>query len=213
MMKHKSTTARLFALMIGFVGISSAWADQANVAAKGKQLALVCSGCHSLAKGEPHKLGPNLWGVVDRPVAGAPGFAYSDAFKQYQGSWSRQNLSRYLAAPSAFIPNNRMAFSGISSEADRAAVVAYLETLTPGGPLVGASASFNYGGLEAGEGREDVYTVCSRCHSVMLVKQQGMSRYRWAEVLEWMVEEQGMDELVEDQHERILDYLVKSYGE
>jgi cytochrome c len=212
LIKSKPTTVLLITLLVALFCISAARADQANLAARGKQLALVCSGCHSLAKDEPHKLGPNLWNISGRAVAGATGFEYSDALKQFKGSWSSENLNSYLASPATFIPNNRMAFSGISAEADRAAVVAYLKTLKPDGAIIGASAGFDYGGLNEGEGREDVYTVCSRCHSIMLVKQQGMSRYRWAEVLEWMVDEQGMDELKEDQYELILNYLTKYYG-
>lgn len=205
-------TALILSLLTGFIGLTSAAADQANLAAKGKQLVLVCSGCHNFAKDEPHKIGPALWNVVNRQVGSAVGFEYSDALKQFDGSWTPETLKHYLASPATFIPNNKMAFSGISAEADRDAVVAYLQTLTADGPTVGASSSFDYGGLKEGTGREDVYSVCSRCHSIMLVKQQGMSRSRWADMLVWMVEEQGMDELPGDQHERILDYLAKYYG-
>lgn len=211
-MIRQVTTGLLLSLLAGLIGLQSALADQANLAARGKQLVLVCQGCHTLAEGEPNGIGPNLWNVVDRNVGSAAGFEYSEAFKQFKGSWTLENLKHYLASPAAFIPNNRMAFSGISSEADRNAVVAYLQTLTAGGPAVGASSSFDYGGLKEGVGREDVYAVCSRCHSIMLVKQQGMSRSRWTDMLVWMVEEQGMDELAPDQHERILDYLAKNYG-
>jgi len=47
----------------------------------------------------------------------------------------------------------------------------------------------------------------------MLVTQQGMSRDRWDETLEWMVEEQGMSE-IEDAATRnlILDYLATHFG-
>ncbi|SEQ75723.1 cytochrome c [Amphritea atlantica] len=211
-MIRQLTTALLFSVLAGSVGSQSAFADQANLAARGQQLVLVCKGCHTLAKGEPHNIGPNLWNVVGRKVGAAAGFEYSEAFKQFEGSWTEDNLKHYLASPATFIPNNHMAFSGISSETDRSAVVAYLKTLTDDGPVVGASSSFDYGGLKEGVGREDVYTVCSRCHSIMLVKQQGMSRSRWTDTLVWMVEEQGMDELPADQHERILDYLAKYYG-
>lgn len=212
-MVRQLTAALTLSLLSGLIGYQSAFADQANLAARGKQLALVCKGCHTLAEGEPHSIGPNLWNVAGRKVASAADFEYSDAFKQFEGSWTVENLKHYLASPATFIPNNNMAFSGISSEADRDAVVAYLQTLTADGPMVGASSSFDYGGLKQGTGREDVYAVCSRCHSIMLVKQQGMSRSRWTDTLVWMVEEQGMDELSGDQHERILDYLAKYYGQ
>src|SRR6185312_3953150 len=31
---------------------------------KGKQIAKQCEACHTLGKGEPNKIGPNLWGIV-----------------------------------------------------------------------------------------------------------------------------------------------------
>jgi cytochrome c len=77
----------------------------------------------------------------------------------------------------------------------------------------------NYGpaqdwqGLPPGPGREEVFHTCNACHSLMLVTQQGMSRERWDDTLEWMVEEQGMSE-IEDLATRdlILDYLASHFG-
>ena len=41
----------------------------------------------------------------------------------------------------------------------------------------------------------------------MLVSQQRLARDIWEETLDWMVEEQGMDELDHDERAEILDYL------
>jgi cytochrome c len=46
----------------------------------------------------------------------------------------------------------------------------------------------------------------------MLVAQQGMTRERWDNVLEWMVEEQGMSEIEEPDRTIILDYLAENYN-
>jgi cytochrome c len=46
---------------------------------RGKSESRVCMTCHTLDKGGPNKVGPNLWGVVDRPRASHPGFDYSAA--------------------------------------------------------------------------------------------------------------------------------------
>ena len=70
----------------------------------------------------------------------------------------------------------------------------------------------DWGGLPEGKGREDVYYTCQSCHSLMLVVQQGMSRPRWQETLEYMVEEQGMTPLDTETNDRILDYLSNHYG-
>ncbi len=61
--------------------------------------------------------------------------------------------------------------------------------------------------LPTGEGREDVFYLCSACHSIKTVVQQRLSRDVWDETLDWMVEEQGMPELDEEDRQQILEYL------
>ena len=72
---------------------------------------------------------------------------------------------------------------------------------------VHADSDDEYEGLPPGEGRDEVFGYCGVCHSVRLVSQQGLSRERWSETIDWMVEEQGMDELDEETHKIVLDYL------
>ena len=75
-----------------------------------------------------------------------------------------------------------------------------------------AAAADEWDGLPEGAGREEVYGICGACHSLMIVKQQGLSRDAWAETMEWMVEEQGMPELDRDTLDLVIDYLVEYYG-
>ena len=63
-------------------------------------------------------------------------------------------------------------------------------------------------GLPAGKGREEVEIYCSACHSLMIVRQQGLSRQDWDELLVWMVDEQGMDEMPPGDRELVLHYLA-----
>lgn len=67
-------------------------------------------------------------------------------------------------------------------------------------------------GLPAGPGREMVFGLCQACHSLAIVKQQGLSRDSWDETLVWMVEEQGMPPLDPDNLKLVLDYLATHYG-
>jgi len=67
-------------------------------------------------------------------------------------------------------------------------------------------------GLPPGPGREEVFYTCQACHSLRIVVQQGLTRHSWDETLDWMVEEQGMPELDEEERDLILDYLAKYYG-
>lgn len=86
---------------------------------------------------------------------------------------------------------------------------------TPAEPPVQIGASdtvAEWNGLPAGPGREAVYGLCGACHSLMIVKQQGLNRDAWEETLVWMVEEQGMPELDADSWNQVLDYLAAHYG-
>lgn len=62
--------------------------------------------------------------------------------------------------------------------------------------------------LPHGEGREDVFYLCSACHSIKTVVQQKLSREMWDETLDYMVSEQGMPELDEEERMNILNYLA-----
>ena len=71
--------------------------------------------------------------------------------------------------------------------------------------------NFDYDGLPPGPGREEVFVTCSACHSLKLVQQQGLSRHRWEEILDWMVEEQGMTPLNPPEHDLVINYLITHY--
>jgi hypothetical protein len=81
------------------------------------------------------------------------------------------------------------------------------------GWLAPAQAQDNaYGGLPEGENRVLVFALCSGCHSVKLVTQQGMTRAKWGETLDWMVEQQGMAELDPQTETQVLDYLAEHFN-
>ena len=69
------------------------------------------------------------------------------------------------------------------------------------------SAEDEFEGLPPGPGQEETFYACAACHSIRLVTQQGLSRERWDETLEWMVEEQEMDPLEPEERALVLDYL------
>jgi cytochrome c len=70
----------------------------------------------------------------------------------------------------------------------------------------------DWDGLPPGEGRELVFYTCQACHSLAIVKQQGLSREFWDDTLTWMVEEQAMPELDEEDRTLVLDYLAANFG-
>ncbi len=95
----------------------------------GQKVSRACAACHSVDKGGPNRVGPNLFGVVGRTVASHEGFAYSDALKKVGGSWNEAALNKWLFSPKAYAPGNKMTFPGIAKTQDRADLIAYLRTL------------------------------------------------------------------------------------
>ncbi len=102
----------------------------ANASAKrGAQIAKQCEICHNVQEGQGAKIGPDLYGVVDRPVASVAGFNYTPALKAKGGKWTFAALNKWLTDPRADVPGTAMTFAGLPSEKQRADVIAYLDTL------------------------------------------------------------------------------------
>jgi cytochrome c len=97
---------------------------------KGQATARQCAACHTVEKGGPNRVGPNLYGVVGRPRASEPGFNYSAAMKAKGGTWTFGELNAFLANPRGFIPGTNMTFAGLSRGQQRADVIDYLNTLS-----------------------------------------------------------------------------------
>lgn len=96
--------------------------------AGGKTLSTKCEQCHDLTKGGPNKIGPNLFGVVDRPRATHEGFSYSSAMKGKPGNWTYDELFKFIKEPGVYIPGTKMSFAGLRSEKDRINLIAYLRS-------------------------------------------------------------------------------------
>jgi cytochrome c len=110
----------------------------------GAQVAKQCGACHNFQEGQGPKVGPDLYGVVGRKVASKPGFNYSAALKAHGGdTWTFEELNKWLKDPRADVPGTAMTFAGLTSEKQRADVIAYLNSLSktplplPTGPKEG----------------------------------------------------------------------------
>jgi len=95
---------------------------------KGEGAAKKCAACHTFGKGEPNRVGPNLWGIVGRAKASVAGFNYSAAMKAKGGNWTIEELNTYLQNPKAMVPGTNMNFAGIPRGTERADLLTFLNS-------------------------------------------------------------------------------------
>jgi cytochrome c len=96
---------------------------------KGANAAKKCAACHSFEKNGPNRVGPNLYGIVNDHKGEGRGFNFSAAMKSKGGTWSDDDLNKFIANPKGFVPGTAMGFAGITKDSERADVIAYLHTL------------------------------------------------------------------------------------
>jgi cytochrome c len=151
-----------------------------------------CAACHTLTQGGANGVGPNLYGVLGRPMFATAGFTYSDAAKgKAKGNWNYDAMNAWLSSPASFAPGTAMSYAGIHNTQTRADVVAYLRTLSatplplpsaaavqaastpaaaPSGAPGGAPAAPSLGSLFAAadlsKGKAVAQQECSACHTL-----------------------------------------------
>ncbi|SAK83896.1 Cytochrome c2 [Caballeronia calidae] len=120
--------AKVF-VVLAFVS-ATAHAQQDPVALGKKLTTNNCAVCHTFGKGEPNGQGPNLFGIVGRPLASESGFKYSAGMKGAAAGkvWDEKLLDAWLTDTQSVAPGNAMTyFEG--DEARRQKIIAYLRTL------------------------------------------------------------------------------------
>ena len=92
-----------------------------------------CALCHMAASNGHSMIGPNLWGVVGRHAGSVAGFAYSPAMQHATITWTADQLSAFVQAPTHVVPGTRMPFAGLHNPQQASALVAYLGSLNAAG--------------------------------------------------------------------------------
>ena len=118
----------LVASMLSLVA-GMAFADEIK---DGKKQFKKCKACHSVKAGK-NKVGPSLANIVGRKAASIEDFKYSPAMtaKGEEGLvWTEENLDTFIKKPKKFIDKTSMGFAGLKKDKKRAALLAYLKSLS-----------------------------------------------------------------------------------
>ena len=99
-------------------------------AADGAKVFKKCLSCHSIKKEGPNKIGPNIFGVLNRKAGSISGYKYSKAMSTYGKVWSFEEMDGFLTKPKDWIKGTKMSFMGLKSAKDRAAVILYMNENT-----------------------------------------------------------------------------------
>ena len=100
--------------------------------AQGQKVAKKCAACHTFEEGGADKVGPALYDIVNKSIASSGGFGYSAPMKEYAAgkTWTYEELNGFLWNPKKYLKGTAMGFPGLKKVGDRAAIVAYLRSLS-----------------------------------------------------------------------------------
>lgn len=88
-----------------------------------------CVVCHSLEKGGPFRVAPNLWNIVEAEKARARSwYAYSPALIKKGGTWTEEELDSYLKDAAAFAPGSTKSIR-VPDPDERKAIIDFLKQL------------------------------------------------------------------------------------
>ncbi len=120
----------VFSVCVAALAAGVSPASAAATADPGERSFLFCYSCHSVNPAETDLPGPNLFGVVGRPVAAQAGFKYSDgltAFARDNPIWTPELIERFIQDPTGVAPGTRMEPPpGVDKPAVRKVILEYL---------------------------------------------------------------------------------------
>ena len=99
-------------------------------ATEGAKVFKKCLACHNIGKGDSNKIGPNIFGVINRRAGSVSDYKYSKAMLAYGKVWSFEEMNGFLTKPKDWIKGTKMSFAGLKKAKDRAAVILYMNENT-----------------------------------------------------------------------------------
>ena len=125
-----AVAASLTALVLSLLSAPAAMADSFTEQPWGLDSAAGrCVVCHSLEQGGPFRVAPNLWNIVGAQKARARDwFAYSPGLIEMGGTWTSEELDRYLEDAAAFAPGSTKSIR-VTDPEERRAIIDFLKTL------------------------------------------------------------------------------------
>ena len=121
------------AVVAAAADISALYAT-ADTKAGGDYFTKKCAVCHSIEKGGANKVGPHLWGVMNRPVGSVADFNYSKAMKEHGGNWTFEEMNKFQWSPQKTVPGTIMSYGGNKKDQERANLIAYLASQSDSPP-------------------------------------------------------------------------------
>ncbi|RUP20931.1 c-type cytochrome [Methylobacterium sp.] len=102
-------------------------------AERGGRLFGQCAACHTISPGAGDRNGPGLYDVLGKPVASnSRRYGYTGALRSLGGVWTPELMDLWLSAPAKLAPGTSMSFRGLPDALDRADIIAYLRSHSPG---------------------------------------------------------------------------------
>ena len=103
----------------------------AQDAAAGRVAFIACAACHTINKGDPNRVGPNLNGIIGKKAAAVAGFAYSDPFKKGAADivWTEAKIDEWITMPAKMIAGTKMTYPGQANETTRKNIIAYMKSV------------------------------------------------------------------------------------
>ena len=95
-----------------------------------------CSICHSVGPNASVGVGPPLNGIVGKPWAAHPTYAYSAglvAGRENGRRWDEATLDAWIEKPRSVVPGTKMACPGLADPRARQAIIGYLRSYNEAG--------------------------------------------------------------------------------